>query len=148
METTSLKCPSCNGQMKLAEAKPGDKIAKCEYCDTVVDLPDTADKQGFDLNSFFNNMDLKNGITTSTSTVTTTTSTVVIKNGVVVNGENNDELMGSINEILKNSGVHIDGLNLNNVNVQHTESQQDPKPENQPPAPQEKKSLFKKLFGK
>jgi LSD1 subclass zinc finger protein len=35
-----LKCPNCGGPMDLAMFAPGDKIARCAYCQTVVDLPD------------------------------------------------------------------------------------------------------------
>jgi hypothetical protein len=107
-----LKCPSCSGQMTLTEAKPGDKIAKCEYCNTIVDLPDTAEKQGFDLNSFFSGFNM-NGIKNGTTTTTTTTTTVIIKDGKVVNSADKKELndkLESIKEMLKKSGVHIDGL--------------------------------------
>ncbi len=37
---TPLKCPSCNAQMELSFLTPRDKIARCGYCGTVVDLPD------------------------------------------------------------------------------------------------------------
>lgn len=35
-----LICPSCAGQMSLGEFRPGDKIARCNYCGKVIDLPD------------------------------------------------------------------------------------------------------------
>ena len=111
MENNILKCPSCSGQMTLAEAKPGDKIAKCEYCHTIVDLPDTANKQGFDLNEFFKGFNMDGIKNVNTTTTTTTTSTVIIKNGEVVNSNgNNEEILDSVKEILKKSGVHVDGL--------------------------------------
>jgi hypothetical protein len=44
IEIELLICPSCGGQMSLDEFKPGDKIAKCNYCGKVIDLPDTDDK--------------------------------------------------------------------------------------------------------
>lgn len=145
MEEKALICPSCSGQMKLAEAKPGDKIAKCEYCNTIVDLPDAAEKQGFDLNSLLNGMDLSNFKNSST---TVTSTTVIMKNGKVVNSDgNNDKIFESVNEILKKSGVHIDGLTDNadlnptneiNANVKVQEENK----------PEEKKSFFKQLFRK
>lgn len=108
MEKKALICPSCSGQMKLAEAKPGDKIAKCEYCYTIVDLPDTAEVQGFDLNKFFSGFDM--GKSNSKITNITTTNTVVIKDGKIVSGDNSDSNMDFVKDILKKSGVHIDGL--------------------------------------
>ena len=102
----------------LTEAKPGDKIAKCEYCNTIVDLPDAAENQGFDLNDFFKGFD-KNSL--NTTTTTTTTSTVIIKDGKVVNADGNQQdIMKMVNEKLKNAGINIDGLNnSNNTTVQN-----------------------------
>lgn len=116
MEDKVLKCPSCSGQMILAEAKPGDKIAKCQYCNTIVDLPDQAEKQGFDLNDFFKGFDLK----TNKSTITniSTSSTVIIKDGKVINADGDQkELMNSVYEKLKNAGISIDGLNNSNTTI-------------------------------
>jgi hypothetical protein len=113
MEDKVLKCPSCSGQMMLTEAKPGDKIAKCKYCDTIVDLPDTAEKQGFDLNDFFKgfNIDgLKNG-TGSTTTITTTT--IIMKDGKVVSSTDKDEVnkkLKILKDALNKSRLNISGL--------------------------------------
>ena len=68
MGNKALLCPTCSGQMMLTEVRPGDKIAKCEYCNTIVDLPDTAEKQGFDLNN----------LNTTTNTTTSGKSTKMI----------------------------------------------------------------------
>lgn len=111
MENKALICPTCSGQMKLAEAKPGDKIAKCEYCNTIVDLPDMAEKQGFDLNKFFSGFDmskLNSNITNVTNI--TSTKTVVIKDGKVVSGDNADNNLDFVKEKLKKAGIHIEGL--------------------------------------
>jgi hypothetical protein len=112
MQNHTLICPSCSGAMKLAEAKPGDKIAKCEYCNTVVDLPDTAEKQGFNLNDFFNGFNLDGFTNTGNVTHTTTnthTSTTVFVNGKPVQGDGVMDLE-SVKDILKKSGVSIKGL--------------------------------------
>ncbi len=37
-----LKCPSCHAQMTLEFVAPGDKVAKCPYCGTIVDLSEGA----------------------------------------------------------------------------------------------------------
>ena len=37
-----LRCPSCSGPMDIQYIKPNDKIARCPYCEKVVDLPDKA----------------------------------------------------------------------------------------------------------
>lgn len=139
MENTSLKCPSCSGQMKLAEAKPGDKIAKCEYCHTVVDLPDAAEKQQFDLNGFFQNMDMS-----KFKNATVTTSTIVMKNGVVVDSDgSNDDVMNIVKEALRTSRTPVTLMDDTD-----TVSPEDEKKEPQKIEPEKKKSLFKKWFKK
>jgi len=35
-----LSCPSCNAPMEIEYLKQTDKIARCAYCGSVVDLPD------------------------------------------------------------------------------------------------------------
>lgn len=54
MQKNALICPTCSGQMMLTEVRPGDKIAKCGYCNTIVDLPETAEKENFNSNNFNN----------------------------------------------------------------------------------------------
>lgn len=108
MENLVLKCPSCSGQMILTEAKPGDKIAKCQYCDTIVDLPDAAEKQGFDLSSFFKGFNL-DGIANGTHT--TTTTTVIIKDGKVqenLSKEELDQQLETIKQKLRNKNLRLE----------------------------------------
>lgn len=54
MQKNALICPTCSGQMMLTEVRPGDKIAKCGYCNTIVDLPETVAKQDFNMNNYNN----------------------------------------------------------------------------------------------
>ncbi len=140
MQSTSLKCPSCSGQMKLAEVKPGDKIAICEYCNTTVDLPDTAEKQHFDLNGFLEGLNLNHLKNSNTTTITT--STVVIKNGVVMNSDGaSDDVLNTMNEVLKKSRIQVNEPEEIVIPDRKAELEQKKLIE-------QKKSFFKRLFGK
>jgi hypothetical protein len=121
MDSNNLKCPSCSGQMVIAEAKPGDKIAKCQYCDTVVDLPDDHENVGFDINNFLGSLDLSKLKSGTTTTITTTTISQTPR-GIVSFGDSDDsneevedpeklkEMRNKIKDLLKKS---IDSNRLN-----------------------------------
>jgi|WetSurMetagenome_2_1015567.scaffolds.fasta_scaffold542601_1 hypothetical protein len=107
----ALLCPSCGGQIKLTDTLLKEKYSTCEYCGTLFDLHDTAEKQDFDISEFLKNF---SGTKSTTTTTTVNTNTVVIKNGKVVSGDgqNTDDILKSVKEQLEKSGIHIDNFNI------------------------------------
>ncbi len=139
MEAKPLLCPSCGGQIKLHGDLFNEKMTTCEFCGTGIDLHQEANNQQFDVNNFLKNF--------SNVTTTVTTNTVVMKNGKIISGDaaNADDILKTVQEQLKNSGINIDGL----VQQQSHQNQPAVKPPNneKPAAEQPKKGFWKKMFG-
>ena len=83
MKDKTLICPTCSGQMMLTEAKPGDKIAKCEYCNTIVDLPETIKNQSSDLSYLKNSNTATNPASKSKMLILIAVVVVILMMGTV-----------------------------------------------------------------
>jgi hypothetical protein len=143
MDAKPLLCPSCGGQLKLNSDMFNEKMVTCEFCGTIIDLHQEAAKQEFDINDFLKNF--QNGTST---TVTTNSSTIVMKDGKIISGnsEQADDILKSVQEQLKKSGINIDGL------IQQQPLQREAKTittntSNADSGPNPKKGFWKKMFG-